>query len=49
MSAFGNRETVVGGGCRIAFVLGVLEGFAVVLIPDIRETLEEEQREDVLL
>ena len=49
MRAFGNSEAVVGGCRRVALVLGVLEGFAIVVVPDIREPLEEQQREDVLL
>ena len=45
----GNSEPVVGGRGGVALVLGVFEGFVVVAFPDIREPLEEEQREDVLL
>ena len=49
MRTFGNGEAVVCGRGGVAFVLVVLEGIAVVLVPDIREALEEEQRKDVLL
>ena len=45
----GNGEPVVGGCGGVALVLGVFERFGVVAFPDIRESLEEEQREDVLL
>ena len=41
------RSLAVARG--VALVAGLLEGFAVVLVPDVREPLEEEQREDVLL
>ena len=47
--AFGDGEAVVGGRCGGALVLGFVVGVTVVLVPDIRQPLEEEQREDVLL
>ena len=49
MRSFGNGEAVIGGRSRVALILSLLEGLAVVFVPDVREPLEEEQREDVLL
>ena len=42
-------EPVVGRRLRVALVAGLVEGVAVLLVPDVGEALEEEQREDVLL
>ena len=42
-------EPVVGRRPRVAVVAGLVEGGAALLVPDVGEALEEEQREDVLL
>jgi hypothetical protein len=42
-------EAVVGGRTRVGGFACLLERGAVLLVPDVRQPLEEEQREDVLL
>ena len=49
MGAAGDREAVVGGGPGVGFIAGLLKSVLVLLVPDVGETLEEEQWEDVLL
>ena len=49
MGTLRNSEPVVGGCGGVARILSLFEGFGVVAFPDIRESLEEEQWEDVLL
>jgi hypothetical protein len=49
MRAFRDHEAVVGGVGGIALVTGFIERLLVILVPDVGQTFEEHEREDVLL
>lgn len=49
MRSLGNDEAFIGHLCSIGVVFTVVVGGGVFLIPHIRQSLEKEQRKDVLL
>src|ERR1041384_7274974 len=49
MRALGNAEAFVRRGARVTGVAGVCESRGVFFIPHVRQPLEKQEREDVLL